>query len=150
MYYRNWAQINAKRKNRWEAMDEQGKIHMLEETELNKKAKILKEMMEEKDGIITIYIKDVSFQHASIMRVLEWGFDIKWGIKVKIKKFPGIRFDKLDDCAPILEDKVIARKLGHENKEHTAIESSIEFLKSKSPEAAQALAEVLAAKKGTK
>jgi hypothetical protein len=155
MYTRNWKIINAKRKERWNAMDEEGKRHMLEEQELNRKAKVLKELMEEVSGGYRLTLKGITNESPSIMRLLEWGFDVQWGIKVLLRKYPGIRFDKLEGCADIIpnNDRTKA-KLGLVSKEAVAAEQALEYaankIKEVNPSVAAALETLIKAVKETK
>lgn len=111
---RNWKIVNQKRKERWNNEDQAGKYHMLEESELNRKAKILQELMAFDGSIYKLNINGIQMSNASIMRLLEWGLEAQWGIKVQLIKFPGIRFKKLDGCSMIIDDNdpKIRAKLG--------------------------------------
>lgn len=148
MTQRNWKIINANRKKRWESRDEAGKLHMLEEAELNKKAKILKELMSRYGDEYSLKLNGFEMTSLSIMRLIEWGLDVQWGIKVELKKYPGIRFNKLEGCAPIIDqnDSRIKVKLGQISQATAAADQAIitalNAIKRKNPEAA-ALVEAL-------
>lgn len=151
MYKRNWSIINAKRKDRWNAMDESGKRHMLEEQELNKKAKVLISLAERKGENYILKLKGLEMEFSSVMRMIEWGLGVQWNIFVALKRYPGIRFDKQEGCGPILEEtQTVKVKLGlvdpKEEKANQEIKYATELLEKNSPEIAAALKILLAAK----
>lgn len=140
MSYRNWAIINKKRKDRWNNMDEKGKLHMLEEKEIGRRGKILEEIIDKSGPEYVLKLNDMSFASESLTKVIEWGLDVRWGIKIELKKYPGVRFNKLDGCAAIIDKDAprVQVKIGTISKEEAqkinTVNQAIEIIRQTNPE----------------
>lgn len=97
------------RHQRWLKASKEDQHHMKEETSLMHKIKDITTLM---DGN-KITIGDLLYENSNKLRVVEWGLDILFGIKVNILRMDkGLRFEKLAGSAPILNDEREAAGLG--------------------------------------
>jgi len=135
----NWGYINALKVKRYNNATSQMKTHIKEEQELAKKIRILEQFMDYTNGPCLKLYSGV-YADPSILRVFEMGLEAQWGFKVKLIKYPGVRFEKLPTCPDILPQTIIQLPV---NEERLALIKALHAVKGKHHLAAAQLEDIL-------